>query len=200
MRKEGSGEVEALLNKCNNMKQIRQLVDSHPSIVEEVLDSLAPVKILLSDIIMRLELKGRPFGNYSAASQEDIESVWNSLHAVDSSLKVSDKHPKASLKSHSAVEEFIKHCCQTRHYSFCIRKCGVSSCSIVDHPVFHWIPFQRYLSFQTPSLKQMATTNHFKRYMVLQQQKNSDLHSQNNLGNQKSYPSVPVSNMYVMLT
>ena len=83
---------------------------------------------------MRLELKGRPFGNYSAASQEDIESVWNSLHAVDSSLNVSDKHPKASLKSHSAVEEFIKHCCQTRHYSFCIRKCGVSSCSICRPP------------------------------------------------------------------
>lgn len=99
-----------------------------------MLDSIAPMKILLADIMRRLELKGKPFGSYSAASKEDIESVWNSLHEVDSSLKVDDKHPKASLKSHPAVEEFIKHCCQTRHYSFCIKKCGVSSCSICRPP------------------------------------------------------------------
>jgi len=32
MRKERSSEAEALLNKCNNMKQIRQLADSQPTI------------------------------------------------------------------------------------------------------------------------------------------------------------------------
>ena len=48
---EGNSEVEALVNKCNNMKQFRQLADSNPLIVEEVFDSLAPVKILLANIM-----------------------------------------------------------------------------------------------------------------------------------------------------
>lgn len=51
MRKKGSSEAEALLNKCDSMKQIRQSADSHPTIVEEIVDSLAPVKILLADIV-----------------------------------------------------------------------------------------------------------------------------------------------------
>ena len=89
------------------MKQIRQLADSYPTIVGEMLDSIAPVNILLTDIVRRLELKRKPFRGYSAASLEDTESVWNSLHEVDSSLMVNDKHLKASLKSHPAVEEFI---------------------------------------------------------------------------------------------
>ena len=90
MRKEGSSEAEELLSKCNNMKQIRKLADSHPTIVEDVLDSLAPVKILLAEIVRQLELKGKPFRGYSAANKENIENMWNSVHGVDSSLKVDD--------------------------------------------------------------------------------------------------------------
>ena len=53
MRKERSIEAEALLNKCSNMKHIMQLADCQLTIiVEEVVDSLAPVKILLTDIIL----------------------------------------------------------------------------------------------------------------------------------------------------
>ena len=102
--------------------------------MQDVLDSIAPVKVLLTDIIGRLQLKGKSFGIYHAASDKDIEDVWNSLHQIDASLKVTDKHPKASLKSHGALKEFMEHCCQQRHYSYCIKKSGDSACGVCKPP------------------------------------------------------------------
>lgn len=140
-----------------------------------VLDSIPPVKILLADIIRRLELKGKPVGVYPAASQEDIESVWNSLHLVDSSLDVADKHPRAPFKSHAAVDEFIKHCCQSGHYFLCIKKCGASLCSICKPPC---LPPEA-ISFH----KLMATTNPLQMYMAL---RNFGLHFLRSLQRAKS--------------
>ena len=36
----------------------------------------------------------------------------------------------ASLPSHPLLQEFLSHCCQARHYSFCVKKCGSTDCSI----------------------------------------------------------------------
>ena len=134
MRNQVDEASEAKIATCNNLKQLRQVAQSQPAFTEEVLDSIAPVKILLSDIITRLQLKGKPFGVYAAASEEEIEEVWNALHQIDSSLKYGDTYRKASLKSHPSLCEFISHCCQIRHYSFCVKKCGSSSCSICKPP------------------------------------------------------------------
>ena len=105
---------------------------------------------------------------------------------------------KASLKSHPSVEELIKHCCQTGHYILSASESVVCPLALfVDHPVFH----QKHLtSFPTPSLKQMATINLLKRCNVLRQTNNSNLHFQSDQQNPRIYPSVPASNMYVMLT
>ncbi len=127
MRKGGSSESEAVITKCNNMKQLRKLAEKQPSLVDDVLDSIARVKILLSDLMIRLELKGKPFGVYHSASTTDIEDVWNSLLQVDSSLKFGEK----SLKTHDA---FMDHCCQLRHYSFSIKKCGAIDCTVCQPP------------------------------------------------------------------
>ena len=67
---------------------------------------------------------------FSAASELEIKEVWNSLHAIDSTLNLGDKHQKGSLSSHPSLKAFLSHCCQERHYSFCIKKCGESTCDI----------------------------------------------------------------------
>ena len=134
MRKEAPAEIEVLLSKCNNRKQLRKVAEDNADVVSEVADSIAPVKILLSEITRRLELKQLPFGVFHAATEEEISEVWKSLHRIDSALCLKEKCSKSTLKTHSRVKEFIDHCCQVRHYSFCIKKCGAVDCSICKPP------------------------------------------------------------------
>ena len=119
---------------CNNMKQIRSADEKSPEVGDCISESIEPVKILLSDILRRLQLKGKYFEMFSAADKIDIEDVWNTLRDVDSTLNFSEKHPKACLTKHTAITDFINHCCQQRHYSFCIKKCGILSCKIYKPP------------------------------------------------------------------
>lgn len=73
---------------------------------------MEPVKILISDIICHPQLKGWCFEVFSAASELEIEEVWNSLHAIDSTLNLGDKHQKGSLSSHTSLKAFLSHCFQ----------------------------------------------------------------------------------------
>ena len=65
-------EVEQEVSCCNNMSQVRELASKKPLIKEALIDSMAPVKITLTDITQRLELKGEKFVVCSAAFQDDI--------------------------------------------------------------------------------------------------------------------------------
>ena len=134
MRKQVEEELESTISKCNNMKQLRAAADKEPALVDAVLDSMSPVKIIISDVVRRLNLKGKSFEVFSAASGPEIEEVWNSLHSIDGILNVGDKHQKASLTSHPSLKDFLSHCCQQKHYSFSVKKCGDTSCHICKPP------------------------------------------------------------------
>ena len=41
---------------------------------------------------------------------------------------------KSDLDRLPVLKQFLNHCCQTRHYSFCIQKCGSSDCQICKPP------------------------------------------------------------------
>lgn len=68
------------------MKELRKAAEKQPEVAGAVLDSMSQVKIIVSDIVKRLSLKGRPFKVFPAASQHDIEDIWSSLHSIDESL------------------------------------------------------------------------------------------------------------------
>ena len=56
-------------------------------IVPALLDSVAPVKILLSTIFQRLQLHGRNFVTFMAATEERLRALWSELESIDPSLK-----------------------------------------------------------------------------------------------------------------
>ena len=93
-------------------------------------DSIEPVKILLTDIKHRLKLKDKPFSVFSAVSESDMKELWLELEQIDQSLLFNEKHRKKDLPNFPQLVQFLSHCCQVRHYSFTIKKCGVSSCSL----------------------------------------------------------------------
>ena len=129
MRGKMADEHEASISHCNNMSQLRQAAEKKPDVTQAILDSIEPVKILLADIPERLELHGEKFQVFPAAHGQDLEELWSVLESVDSALKYGEKYQKAHLKDHPALVDFMSHCCQSRHYSFSIKKCGQSSCT-----------------------------------------------------------------------
>ena len=54
MRGKMSDEHEASISHCNNMSQLRQAAEKKPDVTQAILDSIEPVKILLTDILERL--------------------------------------------------------------------------------------------------------------------------------------------------
>ena len=55
MRKMSDNESESKIAKCKNLLQLRKAAESQPDLIGVVLDSIAPVELLLSDIITRLQ-------------------------------------------------------------------------------------------------------------------------------------------------
>ena len=112
MRKQVKDRLESTISKC---KQFRAAAQKEPELVDAVLDSMSPVKIVVTDVIHCLSLKGKHFEVYFAASMQAIEEVWDSLHSIDT-LKFGNKYQKVSLSSHPSLKDFLHHCYQQRHY------------------------------------------------------------------------------------
>lgn len=131
MRGQMSPENEAAIAHCNNMSQIRLAGEKTPDLIPAILDSVAPVKILLTDILQRLELHGEKFCVFPSATEQEMKDTWSVLmRDVDVTLKYGEQYRKSSLQNHPKLVEFMSHCCQSRHYAFCIKKCGQPSCEL----------------------------------------------------------------------
>ena len=130
MRGQMSPEHEAAVLRCNNMSQLRQAGEKMPDLIPGIMDSIAPVKILLSDILQRLELHSKTFQVFSAASDHNMEEMWSVLESVDNTLKHGEQYRKKSLESHKKLVDFLSHCCKSRHYFFTVKKCGRSTCTM----------------------------------------------------------------------
>ena len=190
MRKQVEDRLESTISKCNNMKQLRAAAQKEPELVDAVLDSMSPVKIVITDVIRRLCLKGKHFEVYSAASMQAIEEIWDNLHSIDTSLKFGDKYQKGSLSSHPSLKDFLDHCCQQRHYSFCIKKCGEADCAICKPPrlppeIFSQI---HHLPDPTP-----ASDGHYKQFSDVYGKATTEAHRPSiakRTGRNKSLPFV----------
>lgn len=126
MRKEGSNDFERSVKNANNLEAVRKATSKSK---EEVRESLKPPLQFLRDITSRLKLKGESFILVESADDQEIEDFWEVLLLIEDSLQQSDS-AKAILSSRPKLKEFLEHCCQLRHYSFCIKKCGNDSCTI----------------------------------------------------------------------
>ena len=82
MRETGDETFEKEMKKCNNMGDMRKKASENESFRTASLDSVAPVKVLLSQVFQRLELKGKAIKMSTSVSQTDIDALWQSLAAI----------------------------------------------------------------------------------------------------------------------
>jgi hypothetical protein len=126
MRKQMGEEVEKVLASCGNLKELRGgCVGFKNAIVE----TLEPVKELISHILQRLELKGKKFTVTHSSSESEINEMWELLLNIEPLLTMENLTRK-SLEKLPTLNNFMKHCCTFAKYSLTIKKCGQIECSL----------------------------------------------------------------------
>ena len=80
MREEIPHENE--LKHHNSLKAIRSLAVKIPEVRQEVLQSVKPCMEPLLTMIQRLKLKDHQFGTGEAATDEEMEALWNEVLKV----------------------------------------------------------------------------------------------------------------------
>ena len=108
MQEEIPAETKKALKNCNSLKQIRSAGDSFRT---EVAESVKAPVDLLSDIMRRLELNGKKFEVETACSDDELESFWEILLQIKSSLSPDDT-TQDKVRDKTSLQEFISHCCQ----------------------------------------------------------------------------------------
>ena len=130
MREKGDSDFEAEVAKCSSLVALRDAAERLLNFRSSALDSIAHVKSLLTMLLERLELKSKKFLPFASCTESEIESMWNELLAVDSTLRKEFDISKKSIPSKPGLAAFLQHCCTCRHYSFQIKKCSSETCDI----------------------------------------------------------------------
>jgi hypothetical protein len=94
MRTEMSNESERLINKCGTMNEIREVAEENPTLKEDLIGSLqAPINLIRS-VFDRQFLKEEPFKTFTAASETEMERLWETIELVDDSVTNKDHTAK----------------------------------------------------------------------------------------------------------
>lgn len=80
---------------------------------------------------MRKCLKDEQFSVFTSATSSEMDTLASFL--AQTGINPSSC-AKSDLDRLPVLKQFLNHCCQTRHYSFCILKCGSSDCQICKPP------------------------------------------------------------------
>ena len=133
MRVNMDHQFEEKMSKCSSMEDVRRQAEVSPGFKDAFVDSIEPVKVLLQSLFGRLELKGERFLCFNSADSVSMDTLWNELLLIDSTL-TQGLTKKACVSKHPKLEHFLRTHCQVRHYSFVVKKCGVEECSICKVP------------------------------------------------------------------
>ena len=142
MRSEMSEPAEAALKNCNSIALLRKAGEPFK---DEIAKSLESTISLLSDVISRLQLKGKKFQVYDNSSSEDIHNFWEVLQLIEPLLTRNDTRKK-DIADKDGLKAFYEHCCRSRHYFFSIIKCVEEQCEICKRP---WMPKKSSRSLST---------------------------------------------------
>lgn len=94
MRKKMEDTFESEASKCKSLKAAKR----RSGFREEAIDSVSHVKVLLTQIFERLQLKEKKFTVFNTASLQSIEELWRELQSVDSTLTSSENLTKRTLR------------------------------------------------------------------------------------------------------
>ena len=108
MREKMDENFKKLSSRCNSLADLRKIGEGNPSITDAVADSISPVKVLLTDIFVRLELQSKKFSFFTLVSSSDISLFWEAMLSIDSALTDPlAKYRKATLAKNKDLRLFL---------------------------------------------------------------------------------------------
>ena len=132
-RTEMKEEVEKEFRKCNGLNDIRKLAATNEEVQPELLKSVKGLTDMLNVLFRRLKLKEKPFRTQDPATDAEMDSLWNEILKVDSTLLKTDTTADKVNKKQVFMEFLRTHCCE-RNYVFAVKKCGSGFCNICKPP------------------------------------------------------------------
>ena len=117
-------EFEKKLSNCNNISQMRNLINEDPvKNTELVRDSCKQTMNLMRNVFHRLSLKKNHIITKDPIQDSDIDFDVG----LDECIKGGESGKE--LKDLPILKQFLDHCCQERTYFFSIKKCGKDLCT-----------------------------------------------------------------------
>ena len=168
-------EMEAEATKCNSLKALRAVAERNVGFKEAAMDSIAPVKILLTDIVRRLELKERKFNVFTAATGEEMDRLWTAFLALDQEFQYGHSDKISAKDIPFDLARFISHCCKLRHYFFDTLKCGKSDCTLCLPVRLPPTEFEKLDHLPDPV---PGTEGHYKLFSVVFKTKTNSWHQE----------------------
>ena len=98
-RKEMDRESEKVMKNKNNMKAVRDVIKSHSEMKSKIEDSLKPVTDLLDERFQWMKLKERQFKSDTVATDNEMESMFEEVKTVDSSIQPDSLRSKDLAKA-----------------------------------------------------------------------------------------------------
>ncbi|PKY22926.1 hypothetical protein RhiirB3_504468, partial [Rhizophagus irregularis] len=146
-REDMSGLSEQAFEKLKTLSEIREGANSNSHLKEELIKSIKITQEFLENRTSRLSLHDLKFKIASPAIETEIDSLFESILTAESQLTINDT-TLVELRKFHKLKEFIDTHCQIRQYSFQIKKCNNSECTIclpVELPIevfdeLHFLP------------------------------------------------------------
>ena len=169
-REKMSDQTEQQLLDCSSMKQIRAQANRAPGIREEVLDSVAQVKVLLGSLSMPknplLKKKSNRYG---------VKFCVLMIHLREATQPRKQSRTKKAIKDKEKLQKFLESHCRETHYAFSVKKCGSQSCNVCKPPQLPPSVFETLQHCQTLH-QEMVTTRALMSCMGCQLLKPTGLH------------------------
>lgn len=155
----GMNDACEKISNCNTMDEMQKVMQENPNLKEEWEDSIEPVKVLMSSVFQRLNLKDKAFLVFPAATDHEMKAFFSCLCDIDADLTRADKL-KQCLSQQAGLKKFMDHCCYFRKYVFGVKKCGQDDCSICLPPRLPKEVFDQFQHLPDP----VADGEHYKSF------------------------------------
>jgi len=89
-RKQMSHEAETILKGKKTLSEVRQAVETYPGLAEELQESMSQPITTLSRAFGSMKLKDEPVRVFKGAPENDIQTVFQTLHYIEPSLQINN--------------------------------------------------------------------------------------------------------------
>ncbi|PKC00198.1 hypothetical protein RhiirA5_428549 [Rhizophagus irregularis] len=122
-------ELENEFENLNTLEDIRERSKDNSNLKTELEKCIITVQELLCERTEHLNMKNEAFETENPASDLEINEMFENILRIDFTI-TKNETTQQQLRKHKPLVEFIETHCQERAYSFQIKKCNQTTCSI----------------------------------------------------------------------